>query len=220
MFFNRRAGGLAAAAFLLAAGIAFADPGKALESDSAPLAFTYADHATADLDAAALAPPAAPDFSSEAVTPLADAPDADAAPAPRALGDLVARYAASDTADAEQECLAGAVYFEAKGEPLEGQLAVADVIINRSQSGRFPASLCGVVRQRSQFSFVRGGHIPAAPRASAAWRKAVAIAHIAQASLADSAAGARAMFFHASSVHPGWRGVTRIAAVGNHVFYR
>ena len=52
-----------------------------------------------------------------------------------------------ETGDAEQECLANAVYFEARGEPLRGQLAVAEVVMNRAASGRFPASLCGVVVQ-------------------------------------------------------------------------
>jgi hypothetical protein len=77
------------------------------------------------------------------------------------------------TSSREQECLAGAIYFEAKSESLEGQLAVADVIINRARSGRFPASLCGVVFQRSQFSFVRGGDFPPIARSSQDWREAV-----------------------------------------------
>ena len=78
----------------------------------------------------------------------------------RSLAEAVEAYAAGDAGDAEQECLARAVYFEAKGEPLRGQLAVAQVILNRTQSGRFPSSVCGVVKQRGQFSFVRGGHFP------------------------------------------------------------
>ncbi len=90
----------------------------------------------------------------------------------KSLSELVVANASADTGDAQQECLAQAVYFESNGEPLEGQLAVAEVIMNRAASGRFPATLCGVVRQKSQFSFVRGGHIPSAPKASAGWRKA------------------------------------------------
>jgi spore germination cell wall hydrolase CwlJ-like protein len=116
------------------------------------------------------------------------------------------------------ECLAGAIYFESKGEPLAGQLAVAEVIINRTQSGRYPRTLCGVVKQPSQFSFVRGGRIPAIPRDSAHWRKAVAIAHIAVKDLADSPA-AKALSFHATHVSPNWN-MKRVARVGNHVFYR
>src|SRR3546814_3191432 len=62
--------------------------------------------------------------------------------------------------DPELKCLAGAVYFESKGETLAGQLAVARVVINRSQSGDFPDSICGVVYQPSQFSFIRDGRMP------------------------------------------------------------
>jgi hypothetical protein len=97
----------------------------------------------------------------------------------RPLAELVAESATTDPRDAQAECLASAVYWESKGEPLAGQLAVAEVIINRAASGRFAPTLCGVITQRSQFSFVRGGRIPAPPRTAAAWRTAVAIAHIA-----------------------------------------
>jgi len=142
-----------------------------------------------------------------------------AAPAPaRSLADLVYDYASATTADEETECLARAVYWESNGEPLAGQLSVAEVIINRAQSGRFAATLCGVVRQRGQFSFVRGGYIPPPPSGARGWRNAVAIARIAREDLADGAAPS-ALFFHARRVHPGWR-LTRVATVGNHVFYR
>ena len=135
----------------------------------------------------------------------------------RSLAQLVDDYAGTETADEESECLARAVYWESKGEPLAGQLTVAEVIINRSQSRRFPSTICGVVRQPSQFSFVRGGNIPRPP-VNAQWRTAVAIARIALADLADGGAP-RALFFHARYVRPGWH-LTRIATVGNHIFYR
>ena len=137
----------------------------------------------------------------------------------RSLAELVADHGRTEADDAQHECLAVAVYFEAKGESLEGQLSVAEVVLNRAESGRFPASVCGVVKQPSQFSFVRGGRFPPIPRASAAWRKAVAIAHIAREELADGAAPT-ALFFHARYVSPGWRKLTRVATVGNHIFYR
>ena len=137
---------------------------------------------------------------------------------PRSLAELVGDYSGTETPDEETECLARAVYWESKGEPLHGQLTVAEVIINRSESGRFASTICGVVRQRGQFSFVRGGHIPQPPQASRDWRTAVAIAQIASQDLADGAAP-RALFFHARHARPGWR-LTRVATVGNHVFYR
>jgi spore germination cell wall hydrolase CwlJ-like protein len=151
-------------------------------------------------------------------TPEAAAP-APAAEAPRTLAEAMASEPTGRTVDAELECLAGAVYFEAKGEPLKGQLGVARVILNRTRSGRFPATACGVVKQRGQFSFVRGGRFPAIARGSAAWRTALAVARAARDGHVESPAG-KALFFHARSVSPGWRGVTRVAAIGNHVFYR
>jgi spore germination cell wall hydrolase CwlJ-like protein len=160
--------------------------------------------------------------------PIASAPPVAAAepepaveaerPARRSLAELVADHSSHQAADAQQECLAGAVYFEAKGEPLQGQLSVAEVILNRARSGRFPASACAVVKQRGQFSFIRGGRFPAIARTSLAWKRAVAIAHIAVRDLAESPAP-KALFFHAKRVSPRWR-LTRVAAVGNHIFYR
>ena len=147
------------------------------------------------------------------------APEAPDAPVRRSLTELVGLHSSSQTEDSEQECLANAVYFESKGEPLTGQLSVAEVVLNRAKSGRFASSVCGVVKQRGQFSFVRGGRLPTVPRASAAWKKAVAIARIAQGDLADSPAS-RALFFHATRVRPSWRGLKRVATVGNHIFYR
>ncbi|MBK9588273.1 MAG: cell wall hydrolase [Sphingomonadales bacterium] len=134
------------------------------------------------------------------------------------LSHLVSLHAGTEADSREQECLAGAVYFEAKGEPLDGQLAVAQVIVNRARSGRFPSSICGVVFQPSQFSFVRGNGLPPIARNSHNWRQAIAIAKIASNDMWDSSAGS-ALYFHARRVSPGWR-LNRIATIGNHVFYR
>lgn len=141
-------------------------------------------------------------------------------PAPvtaESLAALVDAMPHPATIDSELRCLAGAVYFESRGESLVGQLAVAHVVINRAKSGRFPTSLCGVVHQKSQFSFVRGGKMPAV-RNAAQWDNAVAIAQIARdGSWKNNAPGA--LFFHARHVSPGWR-KTRIAQIDNHIFYR
>jgi N-acetylmuramoyl-L-alanine amidase len=134
------------------------------------------------------------------------------------LQALVSRYNATPLSGRENECLAGAIYFESKGEPLQGQLAVAEVILNRAKSGRFPSSVCGVILQPGQFSFVRGGGFPPIARNSQGWREAVAITHVARNDEWDSGVG-KALFFHARRVSPGWK-LQRIAAVGNHVFYR
>ena len=97
------------------------------------------------------------------------------APPGASLAQLVGRFAGDQAGDRELNCLANAVYFESKGEPLAGQLAVAKVVMNRTTSGRFASTICGVVKQPSQFSFVRGGGFPAAPN-TAQWRQAVGVA--------------------------------------------
>ena len=134
------------------------------------------------------------------------------------LAELVTATPRPVELDPELRCLAGAVYFESRGESLAGQLAVAHVVLNRANSGRFPRSLCGVVHQPSQFSFVRGGKMPAIRESSTLWSNAVAIAQIAQKrSWKSQAPGA--LYFHARHVSPGWR-KTRIAQIDNHIFYR
>jgi spore germination cell wall hydrolase CwlJ-like protein len=135
------------------------------------------------------------------------------------LAGLVAQYRASDAGSRELECLATGVYFEAKSESLSGQLAVGHVIANRAKSGgRFPPSYCGVLFQRGQFSFVRGRSLPSVPRSAKQWQTAVAIAKIVDQDLKQSQVG-NALFFHARYVSPGWH-LKRVAAIGNHIFYR
>lgn len=134
------------------------------------------------------------------------------------LASMVSRLKSATPASRELECLAGAVYFESKSEPLAGQLAVGEVIANRAKSGRFASTYCGVVFQRGQFSFVRGHAMPGIARSGAQWKTAVAIASIVDAKLSASTAP-HALFFHAARVSPAWH-ATRVAAIGNHIFYR
>lgn len=133
------------------------------------------------------------------------------------LSAAVAAHAGSDAVDSELKCLAIGVYYESKGEPLSGQLAVAEVILNRMTSGRFPTSVCSVLKQRGQFSFVRRGVLPTPP-ANAQWRTALAVARVAQKELWSSPAD-KALFFHARYVKPAWARA-RVASIGNHIFYR
>lgn len=134
------------------------------------------------------------------------------------LAELVHAQDTDDILSAEEHCLAGAVYFESKGESLAGQLAVARVVIARANSGRFPTTLCGVVFQKSQFSFVRGADMPPVATGSTHWRNAVAISKIALSGSWKSPVEG-ALFFHARHVSPGWR-LTRLGSVDNHIFYR
>jgi N-acetylmuramoyl-L-alanine amidase len=169
---------------------------------------------------------AAPEFTRQPVVqPLpaiaVEAPVDEAPPAPVDAASLTQLVAATPTpSDLSNElaCLAGAIYFEAKGETLAGQLAVGRVIVARAKSGRFPASYCGVVYQRSQFSFVRGQAMPAINKSGRAWTEAARIARIAhEGSWKSPVEGA--LFFHAARVSPGWR-LTRLARIDNHIFYR
>lgn len=160
--------------------------------------------------------------STTASTPQAqkvsfDADDAQEQPATSLAALVDAQPIPADMTE-DMRCLASAVYYEAKSESLAGQLAVARVIINRSHSGRFASSLCGVVRQPSQFSFVRGGNVPQPRTDSVDWQQAVGIAQIA---LNDSwkSQAEGALFFHARRVSPGW-GKPRLASIDNHIFYR
>lgn len=134
------------------------------------------------------------------------------------LHHLVAQQSISDNLSEEMQCLAGTVYFESKGETLAGQLAVARVVLARAESPRFPDSICGVVYQPKQFSFVRGGKMPRINKSHSHWHNAVAIAKIAMNDGWESPVEG-ALFFHARYVSPGWR-LKRMAMVDNHVFYR
>jgi hypothetical protein len=165
--------------------------------------------------------PETPDYISEPVVqPLPAAPQAPVLTEAGSLAELVGMVDTSASLSEELRCLAGAVYFEARGEELAGQLAVAQVIINRTEDGRFPRSYCGVVAQPGQFSFMRGRQMPAIRTGSSAWSRAVAIAHIAHQGLWQSEAG-EAVFFHAHYVRPGWSArKTRLARIDTHIFYR
>jgi spore germination cell wall hydrolase CwlJ-like protein len=212
------AAGIAAAFILAVFGTFSATPTFAWQLDAkaiTPAVLTTGPITLTNVPAAPVLPaPAAHDPALD--QPLAPA---EAAPVHQTLAEMVADRAADTPADAEQACLATAVYFEAKGEPLRGQLGVAHVILNRIHSGRFPRSVCGVVKQPGQFSFVHGGHLPRIARGGGQWRTALAIADIALTGQAPAPAP-KALFFHARSVAPGWHGVVRVASIGNHVFYR
>ena len=153
-------------------------------------------------------------------TPPTDHMDIEVAPAAASLRDLVAQTSTDGRLSDELQCLAGAIYFEARGEPLSGQLAVGQVIANRADDRRFPSSYCGVVYQRAQFSFIKNGTMPKPRTGSKAWRNAVAIARIVHNAHWESEA-ADALYFHAKYVKPRWanRKVAR-ATISTHIFYK
>ncbi|UZW54583.1 cell wall hydrolase [Sphingobium sp. JS3065] len=205
------------AAFSLSAAAALNTADMSSASEAAPSVLPLPG--TTELNAApAGAKPAvtfaAPREVVQSLAPLSDSADVKA----DNLAALVDAQGMAEDVSGDMKCLAGAVYFESKGESLEGQLAVARVIINRARSGRFADSLCGVVYQPGQFSFVRGNGMPSIRMGSESWREAVAIAQIAMEDSWDSQAEG-ALYFHARRVSPGW-GKRQLAAIDNHIFYR
>jgi len=139
------------------------------------------------------------------------------------LAALAEKYGASSTAlDEEANCMAVAVYHEARGESVEGQLAVARVIMNRAVSGKYPTTWCGVVKQPWQFSFVNPhtGYLPSVDQASDAWRKAQGITRLAMANVVPSLP-TDVLWYHANYVAPSWgHRLTRVSQIGAHIFYR
>jgi hypothetical protein len=207
------------AAAILGAGLVL------LAADEAPLSLDTGDisgeFGTYAADEPATAP-MTPDSAFEVIdqTPPHAAPEiGPLLPQAATLAGMVAELRDAGPIDLDDEmlCLATAVYFEAKGEPLDGQLAVAQVILNRVEAGRFGRDICAVVKAPRQFSFVRGGAMPA-PRGAAQWETAQAIALIAAGGGWREIVG-EATHFHATYVNPGWK-MRRVATVGRHIFYR
>jgi hypothetical protein len=133
---------------------------------------------------------------------------------------LVDKFATNAALDEQTNCLATAVYFEARGESVEGQLAVARVVMNRASSGRYPPDWCSVVKQPAQFSFVRHGEFPYADPNSDAWKKAEAVAQLAAANVVPSV-GPDVLWYHATYVAPSWGHRLNMAEkIGLHIFYR
>ncbi|ANT62087.1 hydrolase [Salipiger sp. CCB-MM3] len=129
------------------------------------------------------------------------------------------------TGGAQFQCLAEALYFEARGESLQGQFAVAEVIMNRVDSPRFPGSICGVVNQGTgrlhacQFSYTCDGR-PEHVSEQAAWDR---VAKVAKAVMtgAPRVLTKGATFYHTRAVRPSWaRKFTKTASIGAHYFYR
>ena len=124
------------------------------------------------------------------------------------------------------ECLTQAVYYEARGEPREGQVGVAQVVMNRVSSGRYPASVCAVVFQGAgrpgcQFSFACEGNRQGGPVNPASWARSQAVAQEVLASARNpNLAPSGADHFHADYVQPKWSGqMQRLAQIGRHIFF-
>ena len=126
------------------------------------------------------------------------------------------------------QCLAENIYFEARGEPLAGQYAVAEVTLNRTHARNFPRTICAVVhetrwdparrRHTADFSWTELGALT--PEEGPAWKQAMAVASAAYDELSPSLVP-EALYYHATSVRPDWaRSRRAVATIGNHIFYR
>jgi len=126
----------------------------------------------------------------------------------------------------EQQCLAAGVYFEARGEPVKGQAAVAQVILNRVRNPTYPNSICGVVyqnekwRNRCQFSFACDG-IRDRVQSPAHFKMAQEVAMATTAGKIWLPEVGSATHYHATYVHPRWaNAMERVKKIGQHIFYR
>jgi N-acetylmuramoyl-L-alanine amidase len=115
-------------------------------------------------------------------------------------------------------CLALNLYHEARGEGVEGMLAVGTVTLNRTAHPDWPDDVCEVVYQPDQFSWTRAGEPPVAEPDG--WGLAVALAEDMIAGGADSVLDERALFYHATTVSPGWaQSMALLGRIGDHLFY-
>ena len=134
------------------------------------------------------------------------------------LGPIIGSALAS-TPDRQRTCLAQAIYWEARGQPFNSQIAVAQVVLNRVEDGRFRPDICGVVFQRRrgvcQFEWVCAGlrhH-----RDPRAWQRALHVAEIASTDYVDLVGGA--LFFHDTRIRR-WPHLEKTARIGDLIFYR
>ena len=211
---------IAAAAFIVLNGAAFADvtvsqsndPGILLETQFASLLATEHDAINA-LDAA--------DLSALAIGPAAPRPGA-GAPKLIDYSDVWLAAQPAATGDKQWDCLRKALYFEARGESLKGEFAVAEVILNRVDDPDFPKSVCGVVQASGHgacaFSFICDG-------VRDVMHEPVAIARAGQIArvMLDGAPRSLtlgATYFHTRYVRPDWGNVVQTASIGGHLFYR
>lgn len=166
-----------------------------------------------------------PDLNDQAIAALPE--QTSAIPQADAVGaaPFVTRAASDDDAARARACLTAAVYYEARSEGDDGQRAVAQVVLNRVRDRAFPHSVCGVVYQGvgsgrgCQFSFACDGST-LRPRDPGAWDRAERVAAAALGGDVMAAVG-NATFYHNFTVLPWWsRSLTRLGAIGRHIFYR
>ena len=191
-----------AAVLPMATGFAFESGTPGLEQDDGELV------AAAGLDADTVEP-FSPGEIAEPVIEL----DEEATPA----AEAEQRAAVDETVDEDLICLAKTVRHEAGNQSRQGQLAVAQVVMNRVNSPRFPNSICDVIMQRGQFFNV---HAYNPSRTTPQWQSAMEVAIDARNGVSAPVVG-DAVFFHARYVSPAFfRSRPRVAQIEDHIFYR
>lgn len=125
------------------------------------------------------------------------------------------------------ECLARNIYYEAGGEPFEGKVAVAQVTINRANSGKFPSDICRVIYQKNviydkvvcQFSWYCESPAGLKPKNTAVYREAEIVAKQVLLEGFRLPSLTQALYFHAKHINPKWD-KERVAVIGGHIFYK
>jgi spore germination cell wall hydrolase CwlJ-like protein len=133
---------------------------------------------------------------------------------------------------AEQNCLASNVYYEARGESLQGQQAVAQVTLNRVKSKKYPKTICAVVMQKHQFSWTKqipkeqqqkalNGYSPQSKQQEVlAYVSARKVAVEALSNKSNHLLPETVLWYHTKQVNPVWnKQMKQVSQVGNHVFY-
>ncbi len=153
-----------------------------------------------------------PDSAADASAPMSD--------------DTETTALATEGYGGARNCLATAIYFEARGESAKGQRAVGEVILARTHQRGRPKTVCGVVYEGSkrstgcQFSFTCDG-VADVVRSGAAWARAQRVASLVLTTRARKRVSRGATHYHAASVHPYWASsMVRVARIGSHIFYR
>ena len=191
-----------------------------MDAEQATIGAMAADQRTALATGPLNAPAAKPKVAKVAKTKAKAAP---AAPVDLSYTHGFLASLPAPTGDAQWECLTKALYFEARGETLKGQFAVAEVILNRVDSPKYPSSVCGVVEQGGkggcQFSYHCDGN-----RDVMRDREAADIAARIARVMLDGAPRSLtygATYFHTRAVKPSWsRQFERTASIGAHLFYK
>lgn len=143
-----------------------------------------------------------------------------------AQNDMPPGYVTAAEQTRQLECLTRNIYWEAASEPFEGKVAVAQVTLNRMQSGKFPDSVCGVVHQKNvfyervvcQFSWYCEGNHKVKAIHKPMWRESEEVAKKVLLEGFRLPSLKNALYYHADYVNPGWNH-PRIEKIGRHIFY-